>query len=72
MNLKVKVIPNAKKARIEVDPEFGLKVWVKSSPIEGKANKELVKLLAKHYHLAKSSVEILKGQTSRNKLVKLG
>lgn len=48
-----------------------LKVSVTSPPEDGKANAALVKLLAKEWKLAKSTVEVIQGQTSRNKVLSL-
>lgn len=44
-----------------------LKVSVTKAPEEGKANAALVKFMAKEWRRAKSSIEIIQGQTSRNK-----
>jgi len=46
-----------------------IKVKLTSSPIDGKANEELVKFLASVMHIPKTNVEIISGQTSKNKLV---
>ncbi|RUM87332.1 MAG: hypothetical protein DSZ24_06440 [Thermodesulfatator sp.] len=40
-------------------------------PEKGKANKQLVEVLAKHFGVKKSSVKILKGETSHNKVVEI-
>ena len=46
-----------------------LKATVTQVPENGKANQALIKLLSKEWKLAKSTVEVLQGQTSRNKLL---
>ncbi len=70
MEIKIKVITGAKKA--EITEENGiLKVKLKSRPIKGKANEELIKVLAKKYAVSKSQIEIIKGLTSKNKSVKI-
>jgi len=48
-----------------------LRVRVISPPAEGRANKELIGLLAQHYKKSKSSITIKKGVTSRDKLVEI-
>ncbi len=60
------VQPKAKKNEIEgVDEWRGrLKVKVKAPPVEGKANREVVKFFSKLFN---AEVEIVKGQTSREK-----
>lgn len=67
--LAVKVAPGARKAR--VGPVVGgrLRVAVTAPPKKGKANKELVRLLAKKLDLRKSDVSIKTGETAREKLL---
>jgi uncharacterized protein (TIGR00251 family) len=69
MKIKVKVITQAKQSKIEEIGPNGLRIKLKSAPIKGKANKELVKLLADYYQVPKSRVEILKGQKAKDKVV---
>jgi len=47
------------------------KVQLKAPPVEGKANQELVKFLAKSLGVAKSRVKIESGETGRNKRVRI-
>ena len=68
MRLKVKVIANS--SRQEVREENGiLKVHLKAVPMKGKANEELIEVLAQHFDVKKSQVEILKGHKSNIKEV---
>jgi uncharacterized protein YggU (UPF0235/DUF167 family) len=46
-----------------------LKAWLKSAPEDGKANEELVRMLADKLGLKKSAIEIVSGFSSRNKNV---
>jgi uncharacterized protein (TIGR00251 family) len=48
-----------------------LVVHLKSSPVEGAANRELVQAVAKFYGVPKSAVEIVKGHTCRTKLLEV-
>lgn len=48
-----------------------LKIKIKSPPIDGAANAELTKILAKEFQVSKSAVEILSGRTSKSKQVKI-
>lgn len=66
--LKVKVIPRSKHFRALFDGEI-LKVWLKSPPVDGRANEELRLSLAKILGLPKSALEILSGSTGRHKSV---
>jgi uncharacterized protein YggU (UPF0235/DUF167 family) len=48
-----------------------LVVFLKNRAVDGVANKELIEQLAAHFGVSKSRVSILKGHTSRNKLVEV-
>ncbi|MBD2177643.1 DUF167 domain-containing protein [Pseudanabaena sp. FACHB-1998] len=69
MKKSVKVKPNSKKQAIIEESDGSLTVHLKSPPVDGKANKELIELLAKKFDVPKSHITILVGFTGRNKLV---
>jgi uncharacterized protein (TIGR00251 family) len=68
--VNVRVVPNAKKNEIK-EQDDGLKVYLAAPPVEGKANKLLIRVLAKHFGTKKSCIDILKGEKSRNKVVRI-
>lgn len=69
--IKIKIIPNAKKNKVlEENGEF--KVYVKDPPIDGKANKALIELLAQHFKVKKGVVRIIRGEKSREKVIEIG
>jgi len=69
MIINAKVIPNSKGFGICFDSEKDLfKIHLKSRPENGKANLELVKVLRK---LCNCEVRILKGKTSKSKVIDL-
>lgn len=69
--LTIRVTPNASKTET-VGRELGvLKVRLAAAPTDGKANDALIRLLADEYDCAPSEVRIVKGQTSRTKIVEL-
>ncbi len=71
MKLWVQVTPGAKKRQV-VGFEGGiLRIKVKSPPKEGKANKELEEFLSELLDVPKSSVKVVKGHTSRKKLIEI-
>lgn len=75
MLLNIKVFPGAKNQ--EVKKQESLlgdlwKVYLKSKPEKGKANKELIDFLSEKFKVSKSEIVILKGKTSRNKIIKIG
>ncbi|AHJ30475.1 hypothetical protein NSP_41750 [Nodularia spumigena CCY9414] len=46
-------------------------VRLKSPPVDGKANEELIKLLAEKFHVPKSHIRIKSGVSSRQKLIEI-
>lgn len=64
----IKISPNAKKNEIIREGEF-VKIKITAQPIDGKANKALVEFLSKYFKIPKTSIKILKGETSKEKTV---
>ncbi len=76
MILSLHITPNSAKNQIigwvaGVDGGKVLKVKIAAQPEDGKANTELIKFLAKQWQVPKSSLEIISGETSRHKRLKL-
>lgn len=71
LTLKIKVEPRSSRAGIIGQYGDALKVKLTSPPVEGKANKELIEILAKEFSIARKDIEIISGQSSKNKIVKL-
>jgi uncharacterized protein len=69
--IQVKVKPRAAKSSLAELPDGTWVAWVKSPPIEGRANAELVALVAKHFQCAKAAVSIKTGSAGRLKLVRI-
>lgn len=67
IEIRVKVVPRSSKSEIVGVFDGMLKVRLNSPPVEGAANKELVKLFSKHFGVAKSDVSIVRGEKSRLK-----
>ena len=64
--IRVKIVPNSSKNDLIIEDEF-IKVKVTAQPIENKANKALVEFLSKRFKVPKTSIEIVKGDTSKEK-----
>ena len=64
--IKLKISPNASKNEI-IKNDNEIKVKITAQPIENKANKALVEFLSKKLKVAKSNIEIVKGETSKEK-----
>jgi uncharacterized protein len=71
MILSIKARPNSHPVGIEKESEERWIVRIKESPENGKANEAVIKLVAKELKIPKSKIKILKGNTSREKLLKI-
>lgn len=71
LTFSVRVIPRASRSEIVGEHDGSLKVKIASPPIDGAANLELKKLFAKQFGVSKSDIEIISGETSRNKRIKI-
>ena len=69
VTFKVRVQPKASRNRVEGYLKGKVRVWVTAPPQDGKANAAVVSLLAETLGVAKSRVRIVRGLTSRDKLV---
>jgi len=67
----VRVVPRSSRSGIVGEHDGALKVRIASPPVDGAANAELIKLLAKKFGVAKSDVEIISGETSKSKRIKI-
>lgn len=72
MLVTVRVKPNSKRPRIEEGPDGVLTVYLKSPPVEGRANEELIARMAERFGAPKSRVRIKSGLGSRTKVVEVG
>ncbi|GHV16007.1 hypothetical protein AGMMS49938_15460 [Fibrobacterales bacterium] len=71
MRINVKVQPKSSQEKVEVLPNGSYKVFVHSPPADGEANGAVVKVLAEYFKKAKSGIQIISGNTSRNKIVEV-
>jgi uncharacterized protein (TIGR00251 family) len=69
--LAIKAIPNAPRSEVVGWLGEALKVKVHAPPVEGKANEELCNFLAGKLGLPKRAVSVLRGDTSRQKSVRI-
>jgi uncharacterized protein (TIGR00251 family) len=68
--LKVTVLPRSSVSKVVGFEGDALKVKVKSAPVDGLANRDLIGLLSKHLKVPKARIEIISGHTSRIKTIK--
>lgn len=71
MIIEIRVVPGAKKCLLKKEENGAVKAYLTAPPVEGKANEALVELLADHYGVRKSRIEIIKGLKSRNKIINI-
>lgn len=71
MMLQVKVKPRAKASSLEQLADGTWVARIKSPPVDGKANAELIELVAEHFGCRKAAVSIKAGAGGRMKLVKV-
>src|SRR5262249_50817049 len=65
----VRVQPRASKSGVAGDLDGILKIRLAAPPVEGEANEELIRLLAKLFDAPRQRIAIISGQTSKNKVV---
>ena len=69
MIIKIKVFPSSGREEIIKTHDLEYKVYLKKHAEDGKANMELLKLLKRHFRV---EARIIKGTTSKHKIVKIG
>lgn len=69
MQIKVKVTPRSSKSEVMGEKDGILIVKLKSAPVDGEANAELIRVLAEHFDCAKSAITIKNGLSGRIKTV---
>jgi uncharacterized protein (TIGR00251 family) len=69
--IQVKVKPNSRASLLEERDDGTWLAQIKSPPVDGKANEELLALVAKHFGCRKSDVSIKAGGSGRVKLVRI-
>lgn len=70
-DIKIKVITKARQSSVVSNADGSLTVKVHAAPDKGRANREVVALLAETFQVARSQVEIISGLTSKTKLVRI-
>ncbi|MDY6901314.1 MAG: DUF167 domain-containing protein [Cyanobacteriota bacterium] len=71
MQINVKVKPSSKEQKIIDEVDGSLTIRLKSPPVDGKANEELIKVLSKKFNVPKSYIRIKSGISSRQKLIEI-
>ena len=69
--LSLRIQPRASKNEVVVQADGSLKIRLTAPPVDGAANEALVAFLAKTIGVPKSQVEIVSGETSREKRIRI-
>ncbi|NCQ54152.1 hypothetical protein COV88_02140 [Candidatus Saccharibacteria bacterium CG11_big_fil_rev_8_21_14_0_20_41_19] len=70
--ISITVKPNSKKGPlVEVKPDGSLIVYIREIAADGQANDALIKLLSKHFKVVKTKITIVRGHTSKHKIVSI-
>lgn len=67
----VRVQPRASRSEVAGELDGALKVRLAAPPVDGEANEELVRFLAKLFAVSRQRVSIFSGLTSKNKLIRV-
>jgi len=70
-SLRIRVKPRAKVSSLERAPDGSWSARLRSPPVDGKANRELIALVAERFGCPKSAVTIRAGKSGRLKLVRV-
>lgn len=71
VKISVRVITRSKRELIEEEASGIWKVYLHTVPEQGKANERLRELIAEHLDVSKSAVRIVRGETSKHKIIEV-
>ncbi len=69
--INLKITPRASKNDLQKLSAANWRVKLTAAPVDGQANQALIKFLSKELKVSQGQIEIVKGQKSRNKVVKI-
>ena len=69
--IQVKAKPSSRESAVEELGDGSFLVKLKAQPVDGKANAELIALLANHFNVSRASVKVKSGPGARIKLVSI-
>ena len=71
LTFAVRIVPRASRSVIAGEYNGALRIRIAAPPVEGAANLELIRLLAKSFKLPQNAVAIVSGAGSKNKIVQI-
>ena len=69
MQINIRVTAHARQNKIVDDANGVLRVYTTSAATDGQANSSVIKMLAEHFNVPKTSIKIVRGQTARDKAI---
>lgn len=69
VQITIRVIPRARRNAVEIQPDGTYRVYTTAAPADGDANAAVIKMLAKYLDVPKTSIKIIRGMTSRDKVI---
>lgn len=67
----VRIVPRASSTAVAGDYEGALRIRIAAPPVEGAANRELIRFLAKELKVPQNAVEIVSGASAKKKIIRL-
>ena len=71
MLIKVKVFPCSKRQGIIKKSQDSFEIKIKEKPIQGNANKAVIRALMDYFQIPESKIKLIKGFKKRNKIFKI-
>ena len=65
----VRVIPKARQNDVSLDADGTIRIHTTAAPTDGAANAAVIKMLSKYFDVPKSSIQIIRGDASRDKVI---
>lgn len=69
MRINIRVIPRARRNAVEPQSDGTLRVYTTAAPADGDANSAVIKMLAAHFNVPKTSIKIIRGLSARDKVI---
>ncbi|MBO4480251.1 MAG: DUF167 domain-containing protein [Alphaproteobacteria bacterium] len=69
--INVRVIPRARQNKIDIDENGVYRVHITAAPVDGAANVAVIKMMAEYFGVPKSQIKIIRGETSRDKIIEI-
>ncbi|MDE6250795.1 MAG: DUF167 domain-containing protein [Alphaproteobacteria bacterium] len=69
MQVNIRVTAHARRNAVEPQSDGTLRVYTTAAATDGQANSAVIKMLAAHFNVPKTSIKIIRGQTARDKVI---